>query len=265
MELELTPKPGLVDRIDNGSHPDLSFPLMERSLGIVAGYLKEITASLCADEVFARQKEIALAAERRLFAELGTNTHRGYVFLSGMLLIACQRAGSFDETAVRKSLSDLSRTFFAASGRQDTHGEHARQRFHAGGIVREAIDAYPSLFEHALPVFRQTVAQGACPDTAAFAMMARLMQTVEDTTTLHRGGVRGLERVRRDGRALERIIAGGGNCVAFLAQRNQDYIREKLTIGGVADMLGIAFGWLVFGGEMPDRSRPSLSISCGFP
>ena len=27
-ELELTPKPGLVDQLDNGSHPDLTFGLM---------------------------------------------------------------------------------------------------------------------------------------------------------------------------------------------------------------------------------------------
>ena len=35
MELYLTPKPGLVDLADNGSHPDLSVPIMERSIGIV--------------------------------------------------------------------------------------------------------------------------------------------------------------------------------------------------------------------------------------
>jgi triphosphoribosyl-dephospho-CoA synthase len=56
--------------------------------------------------------------------------------------------------------------------------------------------------------------------------------------------------VRRDGRALERIIAAGRDCTAFLTRLNDDYKRLKLTIGGVADMLGIAFGWLIFGSEI---------------
>jgi triphosphoribosyl-dephospho-CoA synthase len=249
-ELRLTPKPGLVDLIDNGSHPDLSVPLMERSIGIVTLYLAEIAASLHAEAPFVRQKEIAIRAERRLFAELGTNTHKGYVFLAGMLLIARHRAGASDEDALRRSLSAVSQTFFSGAKALDTHGERARRQFKTGGIVREALDAYPSLFEGALPVFRRMTEQGACATVASFAMLAKLMQTVDDTTTLHRGGTAGLARVRRDGRALERIIAEGGDHAALLQRLNDDYKRLNLTIGGVADMLGIAFGWLIFSNEI---------------
>ena len=250
MELRLTPKPGLVDLMDNGSHPDLSVPLMEQSIGIVARYLEEIAASLRAAEPFVRQKEIAIRAERRLYAELGTNTHKGYIFLSGMLLIARHHAGSPDESAVRSALSAISRDFFATAEEHDTHGERARRQFGTGGIVREAVDAYPSLFEDALPAFRRVLARRACVTTASFAMMARLMQTIDDTTTLHRGGIAGLARVRRDGLALERLVDEDGDCVAFLARLNDDYKRLNLTIGGVADMLGIAFGCLLAANEI---------------
>jgi triphosphoribosyl-dephospho-CoA synthase len=246
MELRLTPKPGLVDLWDNGSHPDLSLPLMERSIGIVTLYLEEIVASLHAGEVFACQQEIAVRAERRLFAELGTNTHKGYIFLAGMLLIAHRHAGASDEGAVRRSLSAVSREFFSDAVARDTHGERARRQFKTGGIVREAVEGYPSLFEGALPVFRKVLELRGCVDTASFAMMAKLMQTVDDTTTLHRGGIKGLERIRRDGQALERIIAEGGDCVEYLKKLNDDYLRLNLTMGGVADMLGLAFGWLDF-------------------
>ena len=254
MELELTPKPGLVDLLDNGSHPDLSLPLMERSIALVALYLEEIVVSLHTGEAFAYQQEIAVRAERRLFAELGTNTHKGYIFLGGMLLIARHRAGSSGECAVREALSAVSRAFFRGARAQDTHGERARRQFRTGGIVQEAIEAYPSLFEGALPVFRQTMAQRARVTTASFAMMAKLMQTVDDTTTLHRGGMEGLARVRRDGQTLERIIAEGGDGVTYLEMLNRDYKRLGLTIGGVADMLGLAFGWLIFGEEINLRS-----------
>ena len=257
LELYLTPKPGLVDLADNGSHPDLSVPLMEQSIAIVADYLEEIVVSLKADEPFRHQKDIAIRAEQRLYNELGTNTHKGYIFLSGMLLIARRHAGASDEISVRRSLSVISEAFFNTSGEKNTNGERARQRFNAGGIVREAIDGYPALFEEALPAFREALVRHACVTAASFAMMARLMQTVDDTTTLHRAGPEGLARVRRDGRALEVIIAEGGDFITFLEELNRHYKRLNITIGGVADMLGMAFGCLIASGEIASEKQAS--------
>lgn len=254
MELYLTPKPGLVDLLDNGSHPDLSLPVMEQSIGIVADYLEEIVVSLKAGEPFSFQKDIAIRAELRLYDELGTNTHKGYIFLSGMLLIAQHHAVAPGETSLRESLSAISRAFFASACENDTNGAKARRNFSAGGIVSEAVGGYPSLFEAALPAFREALNRHGCPATASFAMMARLMQTVDDTTTLHRAGPPGLERVRQDGHALERIIAEGGEFIPFLEELNHQYKRQNLTIGGVADMLGIAFGFLLASGDIaPDN------------
>jgi len=268
MELYLTPKPGLVDLADCGSHADLSVPLMEQSIGIVGDYLEEIVVSLKADEPFYRQKEIALRAELQLKEELGTNTHKGFIFLSGMLLIARRRAAAPDEMEIRRSLSMISETFFSHSETTNTNGERVRKRFSAGGIVQEAIAGYPSLFDEALPAFRRAYAQHACVTTASFAMMARLMQSVEDTTTLHRAGPEGLMRVRQDGKALEGIIADGGDFLSCLQEINREYVRLNITIGGVADMLGLAFGCLIASGEIPERSNapsPALANSLVTP
>ncbi|WP_263772228.1 triphosphoribosyl-dephospho-CoA synthase [Propionivibrio soli] len=262
MELYLTPKPGLVDLMDNGSHPDLSVPIMERSIGIVEDYLGELVASLIAGEPFLRQQAIAIRAEQRLYRELGTNTHKGYIFLSGMLLIAFYHADGSDEASVRVSLSSISEVFFHSAVDTDSNGARARRQFKAGGIIREATGGYPSLFDTALPVFRQTLAQSGCMTTASFAMMAQLMQTVDDTTTLHRGGPEGLMRVRRDGGELERIIADGGEFIPYLEELNREYKSRNLTIGGVADMLGIAFGWLTAGAEIApvDAETPVQAV-----
>ena len=268
MELYLTPKPGLVDLMDNGSHPDLSVPVMEQSIGIVAEYLEEVVISLKSDEPFSGQKALAIKAEQRLYDELGTNTHKGYIFLSGMLLIAHRHAGASDEFSVRKSLSSISEAFFRTSAEKNTNGEKARKKFNAGGIVREAIDGYPSLFEEALPAFRRSLEQRGCITTASFAMMARLMQTIDDTTTLHRAGLPGLERVRQDGRTLEAVIADGGEFISYLEELNRQYKRLNITIGGVADMLGIAFGCLLASGDIAQESdalaeKNGLSVVAG--
>jgi triphosphoribosyl-dephospho-CoA synthase len=261
MELYLTPKPGLVDLLDNGSHPDLSVALMERSIGIVADYLDAIVASLRADEPFACQRDIAIHAERRLYDELGTNTHKGYIFLSGMLLIARHHAGVSDEAAVRQSLSTISRSFFDTAAKTGSNGEKVRRNYHTGGIVGEAIGGYPSLFDAALPAFRDAFARHGCVTTASFAMMARLMQTVDDTTTLHRAGRDGLNRVREDGRRLECLIADRGDAVTFLEECNDRYKELNLTIGGVADMLGVAFGCLLARGEISDEVTGRVPVT----
>jgi triphosphoribosyl-dephospho-CoA synthetase len=254
LELYLTPKPGLVDRADRGAHPDLSLSIMEQSIGIVADYLADLVVSLSAGEAFARQRAIAIAAEQRMFGELGTNTHKGYIFLAGMLLIARHHADSSDEATVRRTLAALASEFFASSPPLASHGGYVRLRYGAGGIVHEACRGLPALFDTALPAFRACRAQGGSFTTASFAMLARLMQTVDDSTTLHRGGRTGLARVRRDGRRLERLLAAGDDYPAFLRACNRDYVRLNLTMGGIADLLALAYGWLLAGSEIGEDS-----------
>jgi triphosphoribosyl-dephospho-CoA synthase len=255
MELYLTPKPGLVDLVDSGSHPDLSIPTMERSIQYVADYLDAIVRSLADDEPFICQQNLGIKAEQRLFDNLGTNTHKGYIFLSSMLLIARWHAGSPDERSVRETLASLSRNFFDTGEEQSTNGQQARKKYNAGGIVLESINGFPSVFEEAIPAFRKAVKQHGCFQAASYAMLARLMQTVDDTTTLHRAGPTGLSRVKRDGHQLELIVASGGDYLAFLRELNRIYISMNLTIGGVADMLGLSFGYLIASGEISQENE----------
>ena len=55
LELYLTPKPGLVDLADSGSHADLTLPIMERSIDQVAEYLAAMVGSLAAGCAFGAQ------------------------------------------------------------------------------------------------------------------------------------------------------------------------------------------------------------------
>jgi triphosphoribosyl-dephospho-CoA synthetase len=261
MELYLTPKPGLVDLADSGSHADLSLEIMERSVGYISEYLDEIKTSLVNDEPFECQRLIAVRAEQRLYKNLGTNTHKGYIFLSGMLLIASWHATAQDEESVRSTLTEISMEFFNSRAEHLSNGHKARQKYKAGGIIQESIDGFPTLFQDALPAFRKAFLLHDCFRTASFAMLARLMQTVEDTTTLHRGGQIGLSRVKRDGRRLEQIILDGGDYTVFLEGLNSEYIRMNLTIGGIADMVGLSYGYLLACGEISETDATAYGLN----
>ena len=267
MELYLTPKPGLVDLTDCGSHPDLSLSRMERSLLLLADYLGELVRSLIAGESFAHQTAIGMRTEKKMLATLGTNTHKGFLFLSGLLLVARWRCLTPGERHLRARIASLAREFFGERQEESTtHGRQARARYGAGGIVREAKNGFPSLFDEAVPAYLEAFDRSGCCKTASFAMLGRLMQTVEDTTTLHRCGTPGLARIRRDGRIIERIITSGGDCVTFLDAINREYVRMHLTMGGVADMLGLSYGYLAASGVLREESiHPSARISfCQF-
>ena len=253
-ELHLTPKPGLVDRSNNGSHPDLSLALMEASIGIVADFLRATVASLVSGEGFECQKELGIRAERRLYDELGTNTHKGFIFLSGMLLIARWHADTDDEQRTREALSQLAIRFFRSAPVVPSNGQRVREQFQLTGIVGETARGLPSLFEVALPAFRAAMRLHGDSETASFVAMARLMQHVEDTTTLHRAGPLGLHRLKKDGGRLERLIADGGDYRGFLEQLDHDYIRMNMTMGGVADMIGMTLGYLVACSELDERN-----------
>lgn len=261
LELYLTPKPGLVDLSDCGSHPDLSLTTMENSIHSIADYLLELQRSLASGERFEHQIAIARRAERNMNRLLGTNTHKGYLFLSGIMLIANWRSRFRDESSLRSTIAALARYFFSSKEVENTNGHQARQRFRAGGIIREACAGYPSLFNAALPAFRRIIALTGCFRTASFAMLARLMQTVEDTTTLHRSGDFGLSRIRRDGGILEALIEEGGDYLSWLRELNRLYTLKRITMGGVADMLALAYGYLIHRGEIILRDKDTCAAS----
>jgi len=251
-ELHLTPKPGLVDRADHGSHPDLSLELMERSIDLVGAHLAALGASLACGEPLASQVGLAEQSERAMRAALGTNTHKGAAFLGGVLLAALQRTASDEEGEVRGAVVEVAREVVLLTAPRETHGAEARERFGVGGIVGEVERGLPALFEVALPAFRAARTRGADAEVAAFAALARLMQSVEDTTALHRCGQAGLARLREDGARLETLVAEGAH-LPFLQRCNTRYRRMNLTMGGVADLLGLALGWLSYRGEIARR------------
>lgn len=247
-ELFLTPKPGLVDLLDSGSHPDLSLAKMIASIDLVAGYFNDLIAALDAGAPLADLIDTGRRAEARMFATLGTNTHKGAIFLGGLLIVACFRAAADDKPFRKSAVAAIGRQALAFSPLPASNGQTARAVYRAGGIVAEARAGLPSLFDIALPAWHLGMRMSGCPQRAHFFMLSRLMQTVEDTTALHRCGRAGLAKLQRDGRLLEATLTEGFDPLPLLAAMNQEYRELNLTMGGVADLLGVAFGVLDYEG-----------------
>lgn len=251
-ELDLTPKPGLVDRHDCGSHPDLSYAQMRRSIDLLEIYYRDLieivesatgpdATRLLDESVWQRCLAAGRAAEARMLAAIGTNAHRGYIFLSGLVLLAAACAPSLDPADLRPAIARLAARFFDGggsaavfAGTMERPGQRVRRLERAGGIEAEARAGLPAVFDSAIPA----LANGRGP----YGAMAALMLCLEDTTALHRCGWAGLERIRRDGARLRAMISRGEDPVTHLARWNEEYRAMGLTMGGVADCLALAMG-----------------------
>lgn len=238
-ELDLTPKPGLVDRSDSGSHADLDYRLMRRSITLLEQYLSDCVNTLHAGHGIERLRELGILAEQRMLARLGTNTHRGAIFLGGLLLGAVHAADGTEPRAISDAVADCAHRLFAQRLPRGTTGEVVRTRYRVGGIVSEALNGLPAVFVVGVPALHEARRRGLSNRDSLYFAMARLMRTVEDTTALRRCGPAGLARLRRDGARLERLLDHGNDPNPFLVRCNRQYRAQRLTMGGVADLLAI--------------------------
>jgi len=239
-ELDLTPKPGLVDRRDCGSHPDLSYALMGASIDLLPRYYDELLRTPFPAAIAAGR-----AAEARMVAAVGANAHKGYLFLSGLVLLAAV-AGDGRVASLRAAVADLAGQFFAQHPPVATHGAGLRSTLHLGGIRAEAERGLPAVFETGWPAYGEALRAGWSAESAGHYLMAVLMQQVEDTTTIRRGGLEGLQRLRRDGALVQRRLERDQDAGALLAGLNEDYRRLGLTMGGVADCMALTFALEAF-------------------
>ncbi len=239
-ELDLTPKPGLVDRQDSGSHADLSYPAMRASAELLPLYFDEILSCHQRQRPLQDFVQAGVDAEKRMIREIQSNAHKGFIFLSGLVLMAvCACDGQTE--LLRRKISEIAVAFFADFGSPVSHGASIRSCYGLGGILAEAEDGLPSVFEHGWPKYREALEAGWDAEYASFYLMALLMQRVEDTTAIRRCGLEGLARLRRDGARLQGLLERQQAPEPMLAALNQEYRKSGLTMGGVADCMALTF------------------------
>ena len=250
-EVETWPKPGLVSHVDTGSHTDMDAGTFRASAVALQPFYAELAASGASGAAMGELRAIGLAAERAMFkATGGVNTHRGAIFGLGLL---CAAAGTaWADLAVErwgcKSLPSLlgvivSRRWGSAIVRGPiplhSHGTAALLRFGAGGARAQAAAGFPHVLGVGLPALQlgRRLAPGDAEAARVQAFFA-LLQSVEDTNLLHRGGAEGLAFARQQ---ASRFLADGGVGQAGWRQRavcvHREFVARRLSPGGCADML----------------------------
>ena len=157
-ELETTPKPGLVDWNDNGSHRDMNFFTMQTSIEVLRPFFYKLaimgtnpdlpsTAQIC---------QTGIEAEKAMLAATqGVNTHRGALFSLGLTILAASHlwhsTGSITEADLQRCIGQLASEIPST---QNSHGGKAVNSYKVDGALAMAQKGYTLLFSKWLPLYR---------------------------------------------------------------------------------------------------------------
>ena len=257
-EVNTTPKPGLVDRDNNGSHRDMDLETFGRSIDALTPYwgrcfsVGRETAGDPPEETFRRLRIIGREAEAAMLtATGGVNTHKGAVFTLGAVCGAAGRlwrpdAPCRDPERIAGECAAMTRDAVAADWAameglpedELTAGQRLYRRYGLTGIRGEAAAGLPGVTETALPAYRRALAAGRTPNDACAIALLYLIARGTDTNMVARGGpalaAEATEKVRE---LLGRTPLPEMEEIAAL---DRWFTERNLSPGGCADLLAVA-------------------------
>lgn len=253
-EVSATPKPGLVDRRNSGSHRDMTLSTFLASAQALAPFFEKcvqigLETAECSPEVtFSGLREAGIAAqEDMLRATGGVNTHKGIIYSLGTICGAWGRLRQADGKAVSlEQLFELCAELAGpaaaedfAAGAADTAGMRWFLEKGITGIRGEVARGFPSLREIALPKFVFARDHGLSREESGIYALLHLIAVLEDTTLLHRGGVEGARWAKEAAaRLLDQSVFPE---MKDLEELDSQFIARNLSPGGAADLLAVTF------------------------
>lgn len=254
-EVCTTPKPGLVDRTNNGSHQDMDLFTFLNSSAALWPYFAECvrigrdTSATPAPETFAVLRNAGKLAEGKMFLSTGSvNTHKGAIFSMGL---ACAALGRLDRDKWSNPSHVLGQISAMTMGMMErelsditedtavTAGQRFYLRYGITGVRGQAEMGFPAVLAHGLPVLEQGFLLGKSMDEAGAAALLSLLAHTTDTNMIARGGI---DTQREISERLRTLLA---ECPypdkETLLALDQEFIARNLSPGGSADLLALCY------------------------
>ncbi len=233
-ELDTTPKPGLVDKDNNGAHRDMDYVLMQRSIDTLHPYFVKLALLGCADALPTHTsiRDIGIEAEKAMLsATNGVNTHKGALFSMGLAVVAA--AHEKDTDSLQTTIKALAASFPDTSG---THGSKAKLLSKGTTAIKGALDnareGYEMLFAEWLPFYIERR-----KERDAYTLhktLLRIMCDLDDTNVIYRTDLATAEEVKQEARVMLDSFEE-----AVLKDMDRRYTARNISPGGAADMLSL--------------------------
>ena len=252
-EARTTPKPGLVDMENTGSHTDMDLNMFIKSARALTPYFaKCIEIGQCSaqkpQEVFPKLRSVGLCAEKAMYeATDGVNTHKGAIYSLGIICGALGTLWSaenpYPETERIFEMCSLITKKAVENDFQNIDCSTAGGRLFLQkgikGIRGEAAEGFPSVKNISLPVFEKAVHEGYCENDAGCIALLHLISEVDDTNIYSRGGDVGSTFAKKEAkRVLESTPLP---TKAQIEALDKKFTERNLSPGGCADLLAVTY------------------------
>ncbi|MEG0689233.1 MAG: triphosphoribosyl-dephospho-CoA synthase CitG [Hungatella sp.] len=256
-EVAATPKPGLVDRNNSGSHRDMDFFTFQSSAVSLNRFFEAFT--LCGirnherscEEVFRLIRPIGIEAEQvMLEATQGINTHKGMIFSLGVF---CSALGYLYGNGIPYSRDELVHTCAAMTRHlpddflgitpetAKTHGELLYAAYGIRGIRGEAALGYPTVFALALPIFEAYIERGYSVNDAGILTLLHIIANSEDTNLISRSDYETMKKIQQQLNLLLHSDFYESDYLAAIRKLDAEFIVLNISPGGSADMLALTY------------------------
>ena len=245
-EVSVTPKPGLVDLANTGSHRDMDQHTFVASIAALVPFFRNCaqigmdTYRESPEYTFRLLRQAGTGAEAAMFrATGGVNTHKGAIFTLGILCGAAGRLLAAGEHWTQEAILKTASAMTARAMESDfqtmtdsTAGGRLYRRFGIRGIRGEAAEGFPSIRDIGLPVFDQCRWEGMDWNESGAVTLLHLIAQVEDTNMIARGGPDlAREAQIRAASLLPRPT------MAQITELDRWFTDRNLSPGGCADLL----------------------------
>lgn len=256
-EVAATPKPGLVDRNNSGSHKDMDFFTFLKSASVLSPYYykcSEIGMNF-QDKDYRNLLEAirpsGIDAERDMFAATkGVNTHKGIIFSNGIISAAsaslfAQGLDSNLENIIRRTRQMTKGISHELDIKKDkkviTYGEELFIKYRVKGIRGEVEQGFQTVVKYSYPIFKDLIGKKKFKiNDIMVQTLLKLMAHTEDTNILGRHDMDTLDFVKES--ASKALTLGGiftDKGKAFIKYLDKLFIKRNISPGGSADLLAV--------------------------
>lgn len=253
LEVSTHPKPGLVTRLSNGAHKDMSIFTFMMSSAVLSKAFNDLQDIGQAHrgtlaELFCKLRSYGIGAEAELLrVTKGVNTQRGILFAGGIVSAVSGYAMNMglSRDALLPMIKEMAAGLVARELKNLDHaamtaGEKLYYKYGITGIRGEVENGFPSVVNYGLPALEDAFDKGATINDALVHALISLMTVVEDSNVIWRTDYDTLLEVQRIAKnilSLGSVFTEKGRMA--IAETERYFLQRRISPGGSADLLSV--------------------------
>ncbi len=248
-EVCTTPKPGLVDCNNSGSHKDMDIFTFMASSAALGDYFRECakigmqTRHLDTAEILPLLRFPGKLAEQAMYEATGNvNTHKGCIFSLGILCAAAGRLKAIERNPqnILNVCKEITKGITVElANKENTVGEKLYTQHGITGVRGQAEAGFPAVLEVGLPTLRKGLDHGLSLNDAGCAVLLALLTATVDTNLIHRSDLQQQQAI--SAQIAELLKKEPYPTKETLKKLDREFMEKNLSPGGSADLLALTY------------------------